>query len=490
MVKLWFLGIFVFIMLFAGFIGFRKTKTVDDFILGGRKVGPWLSAFAYGTTYFSAVLFIGYAGKVGFSFGLPALWIAIGNAVIGSFLAWKVLAKPTRQMTQQLNVRTMPEFLAKRYDLPLYKPLAALIIFVFLVPYSASVYMGLSYLFEAVFGLPYLFALLLMAGLTAIYLLLGGYFAVALTDFIQGIIMLGGVFLMVIYLVKAPEVGGFANIYHKLSAINPDFTSLFGGQGVSSLLFLMLLTSFGSWGLPQMVQKFYAIRDEKAIMPATWVSTFFALVIAGGAYFTGALTPLFFKSLPVDPATGKPTPDLLVPQLIAHHLPEWVGALILLLVLSASMSTLSSLVLVSSSAVAVDLLGENKFFKDKGSYQVLALRLLTVLFIFLSVIIALFKPAIILSLMAISWGAVSGSFFAPYFYGLFFRRVSAAGAVAGTLTGLLTVLILAINHGFDAKILPVVGVYGIFLPFLVVPLVSFLVPAKESSTVKLLFEEQ
>ncbi|GAV25252.1 sodium:solute symporter [Carboxydothermus islandicus] len=489
MVKFWFLGIFVFIMLVSGFFGFKKTKTVDDFILGGRKVGPWLSAFAYGTTYFSAVLFIGYAGKVGFSFGLPALWIALGNAVIGSFLAWKILAKPTRQMTQQLNARTMPEFLAKRYDFPLYKPLAALIIFIFLVPYSASVYMGLSYLFEAVFGLPYLFALLLMAGLTAIYLLLGGYFAVALTDFIQGIIMLLGVFLMVGYLVNTPEVGGISSIASKLSAINPDFTSLWGGQGFSSLLFLMLLTSFGSWGLPQMVQKFYAIRDEKAITPATWVSTLFALIIAGGAYFTGALTPLFFKSLPVDPATGKPTPDLLIPQLIAQHLPEWVAALILLLVLSASMSTLSSLVLVSSSAVAVDLLGETSLFKGKGESQIFVLRLLTILFIALSVVIALLKPAIILSLMAISWGAVAGSFLAPYFCGLFFRRVNAVGALAGTLTGLLTVVTLAVKHGFDAKILPAAGVYGIFLPFVVVPLVSLLVPLKESKTVKLLFEE-
>jgi len=488
MVKFWFLGIFVFIMLLAGLLGFRKTKNVDDFIIGGRSVGPWLSAFAYGTTYFSAVLFIGYAGKVGYGFGLPALWIALGNAVFGSFLAWKVLAKPTRQMTLQLKARTMPEFLAKRYDLPLYKPLAALIIFIFLVPYSASVYMGLSYLFEAVFGLPYLYALLLMAGLTAVYLLLGGYFAVALTDFIQGIIMLFGVFLMVGYLVYTPEVGGISKVVAKLAAINPDYTSLWGGQGFSSLLFLMLLTSFGSWGLPQMVQKFYAIRDEKAIKPATWVSTIFALIIAGGAYFTGALTPLFFQKLPIDPATHKPTPDLLIPQLIAGHLPEWIGALILLLVLSASMSTLSSLVLVSSSAVAVDLFGES--LKKQERLQMLTLRLLTIIFILLSVAIALLKPAIILSLMAISWGAVAGSFLAPYFYGLFFRKVNATGAVAGTLTGLLTTVFLAVQHGFDAKFLPVAGVYGIFLPFITVPLVSLLLPGKESSTVKLLFEEQ
>lgn len=467
----WLGGLFIIIMLVSGIAGYLKTKTVDDFVIGNRGVGPWLSAFAYGTTYFSAVLFIGYAGKVGFNFGLPALWIAVGNAVLGSFIAWKVLAKRTRIMTAQLNARTMPEFLAARYNFPQYKYISALIIFIFLVPYSASVYMGLSYFFEAVFNMPYIYALLLMAGLTSVYLVLGGYHAVALTDFIQGLIMILGVFLMLYYIITSPVVGGVSEITTRLRQVKPEYVSVWGGKGFTSILFLTLLTSLGTWGLPQMVQKFYAIRDEDAIKPAIYISSIFALIIAGSAYLTGALTPLFFKSVPIDSVLMKPNPDLIIPQLISQFIPPWVAALILLLVLSASMSTLSSLVLVSSSAVSVDLLGDFNFFK-KNDRQILILRLLSLLFIAFSVFIAMKKPAIILSLMALSWGAVSGSFLAPYIYGLFSNKVNAFGALSGTLTGILLTLILSFYFDFSPSKLPIVGVIAMVIPLIVVPVAS------------------
>jgi len=471
MEKVWFSLAFAVIMLIAGVIGFFKTKTVNDFVIGNRNVGPWLSAFAYGTTYFSAVLFIGYAGKIGFNFGLSALWIAVGNAVIGSYLAWKVLAKRTRSMTAMFNARTMPEFLAARYNFPQYKYLAAIIIFVFLVPYSASVYMGLSYFFEAVFKMPYIYALFLMAGLTTIYLILGGYHAVALTDFIQGFIMIMGVFLMLYYLITSPVVGGVNEITSRLREVKPDYVSLWGGNGFVSILFLTLLTSLGTWGLPQMVQKFYAIKDENSIKPATYISSLFALIIAGGAYLTGAITPLFFKSVPVDPVLMKPNPDLIIPQLISTYIPAWVAALILLLVLSASMSTLSSLVLVSSSAVCVDLLGDFEYFK-KESRQMLILRALSIAFIVFSVFIAMKKPTIILSLMALSWGAVSGSFLAPYIYGLFSKKVNAFGALAGTVAGISVAVIFSFYYNFSPAKLPFVGVMAMLLPLLVVPVAS------------------
>lgn len=473
MTKLWFCLGFAIIMLFAGVVGFFKTKTVNDFVIGNRSVGPWLSAFAYGTTYFSAVLFIGYAGKIGFNFGLSALWIAVGNAVIGSYLAWKVLAKRTRKMTAMYNARTMPEFLAARYNFPQYKYLAAIIIFVFLVPYSASVYMGLSYFFEAVFKMPYIYALFLMAGLTTVYLIMGGYHAVALTDFIQGFIMIMGVFLMLYYLLTNSMVGGVTGLTVKLKEINQDYVSLWGGKGFVSILFLTLLTSLGTWGLPQMAQKFYAIKDESSIKPAMYISSMFALIIAGGAYLVGAMTPIFFKTVPVDPVLMKPNPDLIIPQLISNYIPAWVAALILLLVLSASMSTLSSLVLVSSSAVCVDLLGDLDYFK-KDNRQMILLRLLSFAFIVFSVFIAMKKPTIILSLMALSWGVVSGSFLAPYIYGLFSKKVNAFGALAGTITGIAVTISFSFYYNFNPSKIPFVGVMGILLPLIVVPVASWL----------------
>ncbi|WP_104373722.1 sodium:solute symporter family transporter [Desulfocucumis palustris] len=469
--KLLLLLLFVGVLIYSGLVSMRKTRTVNDFFLGGRDVGPWLSAFAYGTTYFSAVIFIGYAGKVGWGFGLSSLWIVVGNTLVGSLLAWFVLAKRTRILTNRLNVMTMPEFLEVRYRSKNIKIFSALVIFIFLVPYSASVYMGLSYLFNQIFGIPYLYAAVFMCALTALYLVLGGYRAVALTDFIQGLVMIAGVGVLLYFVVNSEKVGGLAAGLQRLGEIDPGLVSVVGTPGWLPLASLMLLTSLGVWGMPQMVQKFYAIKDEAAIKPAMMVSTFFALVVTFGAYFTGGLTRLFFDTLPLDPATGKATPDMLMPMIINNTLPEIGAAIILLLVLSASMSTLASLVLVSSSSIAIDLykaVSPNHSPK-KG---VVLMRLLCLVFIALSLIIALMKPAIILSLMAMSWGAVAGFFIAPYIYGLFWRGATPAGAWAGGLTGLSVAVGFALYYKLDAAVIPIVGSAAMLAPLVVLPAVS------------------
>ncbi|NPV74670.1 MAG: sodium/solute symporter [Pelotomaculum sp.] len=462
---------FILVMVCSGYASMRRTRTVSDFFLGGRTVGPWLSAFAYGTTYFSAVIFIGYAGKVGWGFGLSDLWIVIGNTFVGSLFAWWLLARRTREMTARLGAMTMPEFLEARYDSRGMKIFAALVIFIFLVPYSASVYMGLSYLFEQTLGIPYLYAALIMCIFTGVYLVMGGYRAVALTDFIQGIIMVLGVFILLYYIVGSPQVGGLAAGIQKLAQIDPKLVSPVGPPGWMPMAGLVFLTSVGVFGLPQMVQKFYAIKDERAIRPATIVSTAFALIITFGAYFPGALSRLFFESLPVDAATGKPTPDLLMPQILNSTLPEAGAALIMLLVLSASMSTLASLVLVSSSSVALDMV--KAFSPDLAARRgVLLLRVLCVVFIGLSLLLAVEKPAIILSLMAMSWGTISGAFLAPYVLGLFWKGVTRAGAWAGAITGMTISVVLSLYYNLDSGIIPLVGSAAMIVPLAVVPLVS------------------
>src|SRR5512135_1387207 len=200
---------YVAVMLAVGYWCMRRTKDVGDFFLGGRTLGPWMSAFAYGTTYFSAVLFIGYAGKLGWGFGIHTMWIVLGNTLIGTFLAWLILAGRTREMTTRLNAITMPEFLRARYGSTALQVIAALVVFVFLVPYSASVLMGLSYLFEMTLHISYESALYFLTALTAVYLVMGGYFAVAVSDFIRGIVEFAGVMLMVYLLAHRPETGGF-----------------------------------------------------------------------------------------------------------------------------------------------------------------------------------------------------------------------------------------------------------------------------------------
>ena len=434
---------FLAVMVGIGVYSRKHSKSVDGFVLGGRNVGPWLTAFAYGTSYFSAVVFVGYAGQFGWKFGLSSTWIGVGNAIIGSMLAWLVLAKRTRLMTQHIQSRTMPDFFGTRFDSEGLRVVASIIAFVFLIPYTAGVYMGISKLFELGFGsaLPYEFWATLMAVLTAVYVILGGYKATAINDFIQGIIMLFGI-TAVIFVVLHNQ-GGFSAAVEKLAAVPSDadpavngcFADWFGPNG-RALLGVVILTSLGTWGLPQMVGKFYSITDESAVRRGTIISTVFALVVAGGCYFIGGFGRLF-DAPPMLP-NGKLAFDTIIPQMLAG-LPEALMALVMLLVLSASMSTLASLVLTSSSTMTLDLI-----YRDKKSAadevksgemddsvaakierrKVVVMRVLIVFFIVISLMIALKPPHFIAQLMGISWGALAGAFLAPFMLGLYWKGVT------------------------------------------------------------------
>ncbi|NLY43865.1 MAG: sodium/proline symporter [Clostridiaceae bacterium] len=486
--KFVFVGIYVLLMLGIGFISMRKASNIQDFFLGGRKMGPWMSAFAYGTTYFSAVLFIGYAGKSGWGFGISAVWIGVGNALLGSLLAWLVLAKKTREMTHRLNVSTMPEFFEKRFDSKAMKVFSALIIFIFLVPYSASVYAGLSYLFNSVFGIDYVYCMLIMAILTAVYLVLGGYLATAMTDFVQGIIMIVGVIIMIFYVLYNPVVGGLTEGLSRLSQIpndGPRLVSVFGGDNWLGLLSLIMLTSLGSWGLPQMVHKFYAIKDEKAISKGTVVSTAFALLIGCGAYLVGAFGRLYLNNT-VPVVNGTPNYDVIVPELLKMAMPEAMLAVILLLVLSASMSTLASIVLTSSSAIAMDLVQGYFLPNIKKEKVMLLMRILCLVFIIFSFIVA-YKPNAILVLMSFSWGTVAGSFIGPFLFGLYWKGTTKIGAWAGMLAGCLTSISLAVYSNLNAAQAPMFGMIAMLVSLVTVPVVSLLTPKYSSSHITEVF---
>lgn len=466
--------IYVLAMLGIGFWAMRKTKSVGDFFLGGRSIGPWMSAFAYGTSYFSAVLFIGYAGSLGWGFGIHTMWIVIGNSIVGSLLAWWILASRTRTMTARLNSMTMPDFLSARFGSPALKIIAALIIFLFLVPYSASVYTGLSYLFEKVLHIPYAYALGFLAALTGVYLIMGGYFALTVTDLIRGIVELAGVVIMVYFL--ASQVGGFRSATHEL--LKPENSPAMLGMkagfpGWVTLLSLVIVTSFGPWGMPQMVQKFYSIKSKEYIKSAMIVCTIFSILMSFGAYYTGALTHLFVGRDPemMQLVAGKHL-DQLIPAFMINHTPQAIFLVILVLVFSASMSSLSSLVLVSSSAIAMDLY--SGIINPKASKRAIMtwMRILCGVFVAASLFIALKKPTTIVNLMVISWGVLAGSFAAPYVYGLFWKRTTKAGAFAGLVAGFAISVGLYLIKGKD--FVPMAGALAVVVPFIVVPVVSII----------------
>ena len=263
-IKVALLVVFFAVMIGIGIYTRKHATNVDGFVLGSRSAGPWITAFAYGTSYFSAVVFVGYAGQFGWKFGIASTWIGLGNAVIGSYLAWLILGRRTRVMTQAIDAKTMPDFFGKRFDSNALRVAASLITFVFLIPYTASVYNGLSRLFGMAFDIPYDVCILVMAVLTGLYVILGGYMATAINDFVQGIIMLFGISAVIVSVLKGQ--GGFFAALTKLAAAEPAagehlpvmakgvFNSFFGPDPVN-LVGVVILTSLGTWGLPQMVGK-------------------------------------------------------------------------------------------------------------------------------------------------------------------------------------------------------------------------------------------
>lgn len=505
------LAIYVLIMVGIGFYTSRLTKSTDDFMLGGRSVGGWLTAFSYGTTYFSAVVFIGYAGQFGWMYGVSASWVGIGNAIIGSLIPFFLIGKRTRLMSNHLNAKTMPEFFEYRFNSKSLKTASAVIVFVFLIPYTASVYNGLSRLFGMVFDFGEngsTVIIIAMALLSAVYVMLGGYKATALNDFFQGIIMLIGISTVVALTVKTK--GGFSSAIDQLSEIaeTEKLGSLFGPDPIN-LLGVVILTSLGTWGLPQMVQKFYAIKDEQAIKKGAVISTFFALVVAGGSYFMGGFVRLYCTLNPnetgkdfIETVNGKPVYDTMVPALLQKALPNVLIGLVVVLVLSASLSTLSSLVLTSSSTLTNDLIKPHvKDFSDKK--QMTVMRIFIGVFLLISVIIACNKNASISTLMSYSWGALSGAFLGPFLYGLFMKKATKTACWTSFCTGIgisvIHMLLFSMNiSAFDGLKQSVIdmglkinllspinaGAFAMIISLIIVPVVSSFTKAPDEKVVE------
>lgn len=495
LIKILMLIIFFAIMLGVGFYCRKHSTNVKGFVLGGRAVGPWLTAFAYGTSYFSAVIFVGYAGQFGFKFGVASTLIGIGNAVLGSLLPWVILGRRTRLMSQGLEAATMPEFFGKRYNSTALKILASIIVFIFLIPYTASLYNGLSRLFAMAFPqIDYSVCVTMMAVLTGLYVIAGGYMATAVNDFIQGVIMIVGIILVIAAVLS--QNGGLAASLAALAKIEVEgvskgaFASPLGPDPLG-LLFVIVLTSLGTWGLPQMVQKFYSIKSEKDIKIGTVISTAFAVIVAGGCYFLGGFGRLFSDKLNVVGDMPQGGYDSVIPTML-NGLPDMLIGIVIVLVLSASMSTLSSLVLASSSTLTLDLIKGHIVKKMSEKKQVLILRIFIVVFIFISAYIALNKDKLgyIADMMGISWGALAGSFLAPFLYGLYSKKVTKAAVFTSFISGAGIMILNMFFRPYFPTILqsPInCGVLSMLLGLVLVPIVSLITKKPDKQIVEDIF---
>lgn len=488
---------FFALMIGIGIKSRKHATDVNGFVLGSRSVGPWLSAFAFGTSYFSAVIFVGYAGQFGWNFGLASTWIGLGNAFIGSLLAWSILGRRTRIMTQHISSKTMPDFFGARFKSNGLKIAASVITFVFLIPYTASLYNGLSRLFAMAFeGVDYSVCVIVMAVLTGVYVLIGGYMAAAINDFIQGMIMLFGIVAVVLAVLN--DNGGLIAATEKL-ATGPnggwEYASFFGADPLF-LLFVVLLTSLGTWGLPQMVGKFYAIKNEDSIKKGTVISTLFAIVVAGGCYFLGGFGRLYDVDVAAEGF------DAVIPKMLSTLSPILIG-IVIVLVLSASMSTLSSLVLTSGSTITLDFIAPMRKKEMSEKKKMIVMRVFIAVFIVISAVIAIFqaknKSLFIAQMMGVSWGALAGAFLAPFLYGLYSKKVTKASVVASFIfgVGLETVQLLVSLKVFSVSSIPVLsfvftnslysGVFAMVGGLIIVPIVSALTQKTKPEGVEEIF---
>lgn len=470
LLKIVVISAFALMIVVIGILGLRKTKSFSDYFLGGGTIGPWMTAFTYGAAYFSAVLFIGFAGKVGWEFGYSGLWIAVGNSIVGVLGVWWLMGARIKRMSTEYNVATMPEYFERRYDSKFLKLYSSIAIFIFFIPYSAAVFIGLSYLFQANFNMSYTLALVFMGGFTAVYLVLGGYKSMTMIDVIFGMIMAVGAAVLIGSTISG--AGGLGNITSSLDSVNPLLTDLIGPPGVWPLFCLMFLTSVAPFAMPQLVQKFYAIKDKRSIRIGMIISTAFSALISVSAYFSGASARFFLspEKAPVAFKDGKPIFDVLMPVFLADVIPGALSILMLLLILSASMSTLAALVLISSSSVSKDVYAGfiNKNISDRN--LTLMMRVASAFFVCLSVILAYFKPATIVSILGISWGAIGSAFLGPFVWGILSKRSNKYGAILSSLLGLGVCLALYFNKMPS----PQAGTIGMIVSLATSPILSLL----------------
>ena len=491
-IKIGMLVVFFAVTIAIGLYCRKHSTDVNGFVLGGRSVGPWLTAFAYGTSYFSAVVFVGYAGQFGWKYGIAATWAGIGNALLGSLMAWAFLGRRTRVMTQHLDSATMPQFFASRFNSKALKLAASAIIFIFLIPYTASLYNGLSRLFGMALDIDYSVCVIVMAVLTAIYVIAGGYMATAINDFIQGIIMICGIIAVIAAVLNSQ--GGFMEALNKLGQVSDPATSTtpgvfasFFGPDPAGLLGVVILTSLGTWGLPQMVQKFYAIKSEQAINKGMIISTIFAAIVAGGCYFLGGFGRLF------DVNVAKEGFDAVIPTMLSG-LPTILIAVVGVLVLAASMSTLSSLVLTSSSTLTLDFIKGNLVKKMDEKKQLLTMRALIVVFILISVVLAIvqYKSSVtfIAQLMGVSWGALAGAFLAPFLFGLYWKTATRASVWCSFIFSTVVMLGNIVAKPLFPTILqsPInAGAFCMIAGLIIVPVVSLFTPKMDKAYVEQVF---
>ncbi|MGQ9602378.1 MAG: sodium/proline symporter [Candidatus Bipolaricaulia bacterium] len=452
------LALYLGLLLAIGLFTSRRLHNVADFYIGGRRVGPWVTALSYVAAYFSSVVIIG-GGGFGYKYGLATLWIGAINVLLGCTLAWILLGRRVREFTTRLGTMTIPGFLAERFRAKEARIFLAAIITIFLIVYNVSILKGMGHTFAVLMGIPYIWGVLLSGAIIVLYVSWGGYLAVVWTGFFQAWVMGAGLILLTVGALKAVGGLGMANL--KLMAIDPGLVETPGTWGWAGLVSYCLIVSFGVWGMPQMVIRFYSIRDVNVLRIGAVVASI------GGSmallpYLCGAITRVL--------QPGLASPDLAIPTLTRAVLSPWGRAVFFAGVLAAGMSTFSSVLIITSSATVRDFYqrGLNKNLSEKQAVRFGRISSLIVGLI--SLLIALRPPALVLVLTAFAWAVIASTTLWPLLLGIYWKGATRWGAFASMVGGCITALIwMALGSPF--------GLHG-FIPGIAVGLILLILVSR------------
>lgn len=430
-------GIYTLIMLYVGFHFYQKTSNTEDYFIGGKSIGPIVSALSAGASDMSGWLLMGLPGALYVS-GLVDSYIAIGLSV-GAFLNWKFVARRLRIYTSTIsNSITIPDFFETRFDdnSRVLRVLSALVILIFFTVYTSSGLVGGAKLFEGTFGLNYTYALIIGSAIIVTYTFFGGYLAVCWTDLIQGLLMMGG--LIVVPAVMISDLGGLAEAGRILLEIKPNAfdMSIAGAGGIVGLV-STLAWGLGYFGQPHILVRFISIRSVKDINTATYVGIVWMIVSLIGACALGLLGVAYVHKFNLSLADPEKI-FILMSQLLFN---PWISGILLSAILAAIMSTVSSQLLVSSSTIVEDFY--IKILKTKASSnQIMVLSRLAVLLVALvAFVISTDKDSSVLKIVSYAWAGFGASFGSVMLFSLFWRNMTRAGAIAGMATGAIVVIV-------------------------------------------------
>ena len=470
------IAVYALLIGYLGLRGYRKTRNKKDYLLAGRSVHPFVMAMSYGAAFISTSALVGFGGIAG-QFGMGLMWLVFMNIAFGIVAAFIWFGHRTRRMGVALDAKTFPEFIGKRFRSNGLKLFIAVVIFVFIPLYSSVVLISGARFLEQVMGLPYFWALGIFGAIVAVYVVFGGLKGVMYVDALMGTIMIFGMLLLLITCYV--RLGGVIPAHEKLTAMSslvaeklpaeyllghrgwtvmPEFNSVWWWTLVSSL---MLGVGIGALAQPQLAVRFMTVKSGRELNRAVMVGSIFILCTAGAAYMTGALSNVFFyhpeiglggkvPQLAIEAAGGNP--DIIIPMFIREALPPVVLYAFSLTMLSAAMSTLSSLFHVAGTSLGHDIGG---FFRQIRKNGISVSRWGVCIGIGLSVFFAMILPTgVVARGTAIFFGICAAAFLPAYAAALYWKRATRAGAWAGVVTGtLVSVFGLLFLHKKESALL-------------------------------------